>query len=215
MTLIPKVIHQIWIGDKKMPTHCQDYIKEIKRLNPEFQHFLWDDKVFSEKYKDDPFLQNYIKNPSLYKWAFIADRLRLLLLRDFGGIYVDVDAKPIKSFNSVLNKLHKNTCFFGGVRREFFKNEHHEAEPPIIECTVMGSSINSRIINECLSIYTDLNWAHGGLHLSRKIMDVLAEDVVLFDYKRFGYCNMDEINSETVTLHDIDGRLYSWKYNNF
>lgn len=209
--MIPKIIHQIWIGDKKIPDHCQEYIKEIKRLNPEFKHFLWGNEVL-EKYKDDVFLKNYLKNPQFYKWAYISDRIRLLILKDIGGVYADVDVKPIKGFNFIFNKLNKNTCFFGGVRREYLKNKNYEAIPPIIEPTVYGASINSRVINEILSIYTNINWAHGGLNISRKIMDVLAEDVILFNYKTFGYCDMHEIDENTVSLHDdTGGRLWSWK----
>ena len=89
---IPKIIHQLWLGDNEMPEHCKKFVEEMKEMNPDYEHHLWGNEVFEEKYKDDKYLQNYTKEPELYKWAFICDRIRLLLLRDHGGIYVDVDA---------------------------------------------------------------------------------------------------------------------------
>jgi mannosyltransferase OCH1-like enzyme len=102
---IPKIIHQIWLGGTVMPDHCKQFVKEMKAMHPEWEHHLWGNEIFTEIYKDDPFLQEFISDPALYKWAFIADRVRMLLLRDYGGIYCDVDAKPIQSFNLILDKL--------------------------------------------------------------------------------------------------------------
>ena len=57
------------------------------------------DEIFNHLYKADAIsLQAYIKEPETFKWAFITDRIKLLLLRDFGGVYIDVDAKYVKAF---------------------------------------------------------------------------------------------------------------------
>jgi len=115
---IPKIIHQIWIGDEPMPEHCVEFIQQMQELNPDYEYRLWGNEIFDEVYKDDVFLKYYRTDPTLYKWAFIADRIRLLLLRDYGGIYVDVDAKPIQSFNLVRDKLkpHHNIEWANGCR---------------------------------------------------------------------------------------------------
>ena len=92
---IPKVIHQIWIGDRDMPDHCRRYVDKMKLLHQDWSVKLWGNEVF-DLYSDDEFLNHWMTHPDPgghLKWAYISDRIRLLLLRDFGGIYVDVDAQ--------------------------------------------------------------------------------------------------------------------------
>lgn len=203
MNKIPKIIHQIWIGDEPIPKHCLEFTEEIKKIHQDFHYVLWGNEVFEKLYKDDPFLQNYIKNPEIYKWAYIADRLRLLILRDFGGIYVDIDAKPIRSFNIILNQLNENVQIFAGMRKG------NENENRMVDCTVLGAVKDANVIKEILKIYTDINWAHGGKAFSDKIMeDLLGPEIDLFNYKRF-YDN--KITEDTIILHDTDARLLSWK----
>ena len=113
---IPKIIHQIWVGEKEMPEHCQQFVQQMKELHPDYEHHLWGNELFTEKYADDPYLQNYITNPELYKWAFICDRIRCLLLNEIGGIYVDADAKPVQSFDLCMNQLGENITFFTGLK---------------------------------------------------------------------------------------------------
>ena len=96
---IPKIIHQLWVGPNPMPDHCQSFVNKMKEVNPDYEHRVWGNEVFEDLYKDDPYLQEYVSNPEVYKWAFICDRIRLLLLRDYGGIYCDVDCNPIQSFD--------------------------------------------------------------------------------------------------------------------
>ena len=46
--MIPKIIHQLWIGDKPRPAGPMHRWKE---MNPNFEYFLWDEKMIEEKYE--------------------------------------------------------------------------------------------------------------------------------------------------------------------
>ena len=198
---IPKIIHQIWVGGHEMPEHCKQFVQEMKELNPDYEHKLWGNEIFTEVYKDDPFLQNYITDPELYKWAFISDRIRMLLLRDYGGIYCDVDAKPVKSWNFILDQLSPQHTFFSGLKPSQNNNT-------LVDCTVYGAAPGSRIILECLNCYDRINWAHGCKTFSDKIIQKIEPDVALFGYEYFYNW---EINHKTVVLHDVqETRLFSW-----
>ena len=198
---IPKIIHQIWVGDAPIPEHCAKFVEDMKAIHPDWEHKLWGNEIFTEVYKDDPFLQNYITNPDLYKWAFISDRIRLLLLRDFGGVYCDVDAKPIRSFNKVRNQLAPQHTFFSGLKPSQNNNT-------LVDCTVYGAAPNSRIVNACLAKYDRINWAHGCKTFSDEIISVIEPDVALFGYEYFYNW---EVNDKTIVLHDVaDTRLLSW-----
>jgi hypothetical protein len=199
---IPKKIHQVWIGFKEIPDWCQKFGEEMEAMHPDWEYKLWThDEIFNQQYKDDPFLQSYLTNPELYKWAFIADRVRLLLLRDFGGVYCDLDAKPVRSFDEILKKLSPQHTFFAGMKPT---QEHNT----LIDCTVYGSVPNGRIINGCLSCYESLTWAHGCKTFNDKIIAIMSTDVALFGYEFF-YDN--KITQNTIILHDVEAtRLFSW-----
>ena len=99
-------------------------------------------EIFNDLYKDDIFLKEYIKDPDTFRWAFITDRIKLLLLRDFGGVYVDVDAKYVKPFDLVLEKLEDKHTFFAGMKT-------YDVQSSLVECAIYGATPNSRIINLC------------------------------------------------------------------
>ena len=198
---IPKIIHQLWVGPNPMPAHCQDFVNKMPIVNPDYEHKVWGNEVFEELYKDDPFLKEYVSNPEVYKWAFICDRIRLLLLRDFGGIYCDVDCNPIQSFDLVLDQLNENHTFFSGMKPSQNNNT-------LVDCTIYGSIPNSRIINVCLDTYTNIYWANGCRMFSDEIIKYCEPDVALFGYE---YFYDDTITEKTVLLHDIvDTRLFTW-----
>lgn len=88
---IPKIIHQIWIGNKENP--CQDWTELMREMNPELTYILHGNELI-DRYKDDVLLKIQLKRGAGY--SSITNRLRLLLLRDEGGMYVDVDVEPLK-----------------------------------------------------------------------------------------------------------------------
>lgn len=199
---IPKKIHQIWIGNAPIPDHCAAFGKEMQEMHPDWEYKLWrHEDIFDDLYKNDPYLQNYIKDPNLYKWAFIADRIRLLLLRDFGGIYCDLDAKPIRPFDIILDSLTEEQTFFAGMKPSQDNNT-------LIDCTVYGSVPDGRVINECLACYHRLNWAHGCRTFNDRIIEKMGPDIALFGYEYFYNW---QISDKTIVLHDVeDTRLFSW-----
>jgi len=201
-TKIPKIIHQLWVGDTLIPTHCQEYVDLMKKLHPNWNVKLWGNEIF-HVYKDDIYLKSYLKDPESYKWAFICDRLRLLLLRDFGGIYVDVDAKPIRPFDNILKKLHPEHTFFAGLKPS-------QTPHTLIDCTVYGSVPNSRAIDLALSTYYSVTWANGCEMFSDILISEMDTDIALFGHRYF-YGN-DPLDELCIVLHDIEEtRLFSWQ----
>jgi hypothetical protein len=125
----------------------------------------------------------------------------MLLLRDYGGIYCDVDAMPVRSFNVIRDQLSSQHSFFSGMKPSQGNNT-------LFDCTVYGSAPNSRIVNECLACYDRVNWAHGCKTFSDKIIQRMGPDIAAFSYEYFYNW---EINDKTVVLHDVlETRLFSW-----
>ena len=198
---IPKKIHQIWIGPRVLPEKYVEMTANMKAMHPDWEYKLWThDELFNDRYADDIYLQAYLKEPDTFRWAFIADRIKLLLLRDFGGVYVDVDAKYIKSFDVVMDKLEERHTFFAGMKT-------YDVQSSLIECAVYGAAPNSRLINLCLDFYQDTRWAHGCMDFSNVIVHNLEDDALLLSSK---YFYAFEEFEETIVLHEPeDIRLYS------
>ena len=198
---IPKTIHQIWIGTSKIPKWCEKLADEMREVHEKlgWEYKLWGNEVL-DLYKDDKFLTNYLTNPRLFKWAYITDRIKSLLLRDYGGVYVDVDCKVIKPLDHCLNSLSKDISFFCGARKT--KSGH----TCLFEIALMGSIKNGRIPNAIINSYKNVDWANGGGMHSDVILENIDIDIAVFNYKKF---YNKELTDETIVLHDEDN-LGSW-----
>jgi len=42
--MIPKTIHQIWVGDFKIPLREQSLIEKLKESHPDYDHIFWTDE---------------------------------------------------------------------------------------------------------------------------------------------------------------------------
>ncbi len=98
-TLIPKKIHQIWLGNKKPPKNCLPWMKSWQKFNPDWEYILWDEE--SIKNLDIKDFNVYIKtiNP-----GYRSDILRYIILNKYGGLYVDTDFECLKSIPSNILK---------------------------------------------------------------------------------------------------------------
>ena len=111
-TKIPRILHQIWIGDREPPcvwidTWRINYIQGIGK-DEGWQHILWDNDRVSK-------LQMY--NQDLFDhetmWQCKADILRLELLWQYGGVYIDSDVISMqKSLESVIQKTEETQTGF-------------------------------------------------------------------------------------------------------
>lgn len=100
--MIPKIIHQIWVGPNKIPEHCLKYIDSVKNIHPEYQHILWTEDNLPELPK--LVLLQYERYGKQKKYAFQADVLRYYLVNLFGGMYLDVDFHVFKNLSPLLKK---------------------------------------------------------------------------------------------------------------
>ena len=109
--MIPRSIHQIWIGpakkpDRYMKTWYEDYVNQY----PNYTYYFWDDNSINNllNYNNDI---KYIYD--LEKTMFgKADIARYLILYYFGGIYIDADSVWVN--NKTLDELIDKQDFFIG-----------------------------------------------------------------------------------------------------
>lgn len=195
---IPKKIHQIWIG-KEIPDNLASLVSKMKSIheNLGYQHRLWGNELWTI-YKDDPYIQSY--NNTTIPLAYITDRFRLLLLRDYGGIAVDPDCEVVRPFDTIFAKLGPNITYFAGLRETVNPGA-------LIECGIQGTTKNSRVIQELLKIYTTIGFAPGGKISSDKIIKIIDTDVALLNWEHFFDTKK---SSQTILLHEKH-TLDSWR----
>ena len=101
---IPKVIHYCWFGKGKMPALAEKCIKSWRKFCPDYKIVCHNEENF------DITENRYVKEAyESGKWAFVSDYVRLKVLYEQGGIYLDTDVELIKP----LDDLIKETGFMG------------------------------------------------------------------------------------------------------
>jgi mannosyltransferase OCH1-like enzyme len=102
---IPANIFQTW-HSKKLPKSMFLAVSKIKKVNPRFNYYLFDDndcRKFIKKHFCSDILNAY---DSLIPGAYKADLWRYCVLYKVGGIYLDIKYIPINNFK-FINLLDK------------------------------------------------------------------------------------------------------------
>ncbi len=102
--MIPKKIHYCWFGRGEKPKLAQKCIASWKKYCPDYEIIEWNEDNFDVN--GNAYTKMCYENR---KFAFLTDYLRLLIVRDHGGIYFDTDVEVIKNLDPLL----ENSAFFG------------------------------------------------------------------------------------------------------
>lgn len=99
-SIIPLNIFQTW-HSLELPEKMRENVELLKRQNPEFKHYLYDDNMCREFIKDnfnDDVLYIFDKlKPGAYK----ADLFRYCVLYIHGGIYLDIKYRCVNGFKLI------------------------------------------------------------------------------------------------------------------
>lgn len=123
--MIPKIFHRIWFGSRPRPEAYDQYWQAWHDLHPDWEFITWtEDNLAASD------LQNYVEYrkllgiakscgvPMSHERAVAVQRADLVayeLLYEHGGVYLNCDMVPMKSFNS-LTGCHA----FLGMEDEYF-----------------------------------------------------------------------------------------------
>lgn len=139
--MIPKKIHYCWFGGKEKPDLVKHCINSWKSMLPDYEIIEWNETNY------DLNKSNFIKSQYDHgRWAFVADYVRIDVLKKFGGIYFDTDVEVIKSFDSFLGNRFF-TCFEKGL----------SSDQLLASTAVIGSEKNHIILKEFLDFYENID----------------------------------------------------------
>lgn len=192
---IPLNIYQTWCT-KNLPSGMKQCVELLKKQNPIFKHFLFDDndcRKFIEENFDYYVLETYDR---LIPGAYKADLWRLCVLYINGGIYLDIKFSCVNGFRLIelteqSNHLVKDKVCPYNLMKPFtiynalmvFKKNH-----PFL---LMG--INQIVSNVKNKYYGDTSLSPtgpvmlGDLILKNNLQDKLGLNVDLYHYKYDNY----------------------------
>jgi len=139
-TIIPKNIYLSY-KTKNIPDYI---IPTWKKLNPDYNIILYDNNdciTFLKTYYEDPVyvdIFNYIEDGPIK-----ADFWRVCILNKFGGVYSDIDVKPLVSITEFMEE---NVTFLTCL--SYYKHKRNLLNPHFIISTP-----NNPILQKCIDTY--------------------------------------------------------------
>ena len=96
--MIPKKIHYCWFGGNPLDEKAKKCIESWKKYCPDYEIIEWNEKNYNiDKNK-------YVKYTYENKYyAFLTDYVRLDIIYNEGGIYLDTDVELLKKLDDLLN----------------------------------------------------------------------------------------------------------------
>jgi mannosyltransferase OCH1-like enzyme len=91
--MIPKILHQIWIGPKPAPTNL---MKTWKEKHPDFEYILWTEQEIEKRRLQLTCIDKINMIPEINGKA---DIVRWEILYEYGGYFVDADSICIEPFD--------------------------------------------------------------------------------------------------------------------
>lgn len=208
---IPKVIHYCWFGRNPLPKSAKKCIASWKKYCPDYEIIEWNEDNFDVNccaYASEMFQRE--------KWAFLTDYVRLKVIFEHGGIYMDTDVQVIRPLDTLVER-----GAYMGV-----ENTHRVAtglgfaaeagHPFIRENMEYYEQLTSfEELQSCPWITTSLLKPYGYQEDCNEIqmvagMTIYPEEYLCPKNERTGLTN---VTKNTVSIHQFDASWFeeSWK----
>lgn len=138
--MIPKTIHYCWFGKGEMSPVILNCIESWKKYCPDYRVMLWNESNFDVT--AHPFTKTMYEKK---KWAFVADYVRLKILYDEGGIYLDTDMLLIKELTPLLEQTSACDLILA------------KESPNYINTAFMASTAQNTVLHKLLTKYDTID----------------------------------------------------------
>ena len=134
--MIPKKIHYCWFGRGEKPKLAKNCIASWKKYCPDYEIIEWNEDNFDVNM--NPYTKMCYEQK---KYAFLTDYIRLVVIAEYGGIYLDTDVELVRN----IDKLLENRAYFG-----------FETQRYINTGLGFGAEAGNRIVLDMLQEYDEL-----------------------------------------------------------
>lgn len=212
--MIPKKIHYCWFGGKQLPLEAKKCIDSWKKYCPDYEIVEWNEKNYN--INKNEYTKTTYNNK---KWAFLTDYVRLDVIYNEGGIYLDTDVELLKPLDDLLDC----ECYmgmeqpgtvatglgFGAVKHNKFIKKNKEFYEKIENFMNKDNGFKNVI---CVKITTNLLEQQG---LRKENTLQIIDDVIVYPTDYFCPLKMGtnklKITNNTYSIHHYTA---SWKSNN-
>lgn len=104
--MIPKIIHQLWVGEKEAPSILME---TWKNRHPDWQYTFWDEKKLIDEFPGG--LENQQAFDVMAELNGKCDIARYEILYKYGGFFIDADSICIKKLTDTLLRNDSFSCF--------------------------------------------------------------------------------------------------------
>lgn len=104
--MIPKIIHQFWIGPKNPPFSLMN---TWKHMNPDWDHMFWDERTLARHFPNG--LQNQKQFDEMQELCGKCDIARYEILNKFGGFFIDADSICINKIDDFMLNNDSFSCY--------------------------------------------------------------------------------------------------------
>jgi len=214
---VPTVIYQTW-HTKNLPPKMKECVENLKRENPEFDHYLYDDeecRQFIIENFDESVVDAYDR---LIPGAYKADLWRYCILYKKGGIYLDIKFQCEPGFK--LIEMVDDTHFV--LDRPFVNNGNipHESEIAMINHKKYYENVHTHIDtsiwqNKQIGIYNAVMVARPN---NQVLMDCIQQIVKNINMDYYGYNSLHPTGpglfGEKYFAGDIASKIKDFQYFN-
>lgn len=148
--MIPKILHQIWVGGLALPSLCKDFQKNWKRLHPDWEYILWGDEDIPPTIRDLA-----IKGTTN---ASRSNVIRIYVMSKYGGVYADVDFDWHKCIDEFLKYdaivaaqqpgIYNNAFFGAALGHSFIQWQLERLEEYVNKLPPWGPVLMTQAVNK-------------------------------------------------------------------
>jgi len=165
--MIEKKIHGVWLGRMK-PSTVEERIANWKEVCPDYEIIIWSEDNFD--INKNLFCKQAFEKK---KWAFASDYIRLNVLYNHGGIYLDSDVEVLQPFDKFLHL----SAFVG------FEDDR------LISTAVIGAEKGHTLIKKLLEYYENRSFILPNNKLNCQANPIIFSKIVKNNYPKFEHNN--------------------------
>lgn len=209
---IPKIIHSVWVGGGQKSEIVKQCRESWSHYCPDYTIIEWNEKNFDIQKACEYVQQAYQSK----KWAFVSDYIRLCVLYEYGGVYLDTDSE-------LLNEIDGFLCEKGFVCIE----SHYTLSLGIIGAMPKSEWIKELIDEYEHSSFYDEQGQMNLLSINKRVQALFerryqyhwsneiqkfSDGLVIYPSEYFSpinpYTGVKKITKKTVMIHHYDN---TWK----
>jgi mannosyltransferase OCH1-like enzyme len=174
--IVPRIIHQIWLGSK-IPTKYEIWRKSWMKHNPNYEYILWDEKKILDMELINK--KQFVKAKNL---GCKSDIARYEILYKFGGIYVDTDFEALKP----IDPKFMTQSFIAGQLYDYRPQIGNGLIISVPKCSLLKALIDNLPKYSEVKTYSEIMSYAGPFYLTKIIFkNMFLKNVVILPSQYF------------------------------